>query len=61
MAQRDGRLIEMYLFAALVYFVICLPPPCRAALHRRIAIIREIRSRHDRIDDVSKWYGPSRC
>ena len=22
-AQRDGRLVEMYLFAALVYFVIC--------------------------------------
>ena len=22
-AQRDGRLVEMYLFAALVYFIIC--------------------------------------
>ena len=22
-AQRDGRLVEMYLFAALVYFVLC--------------------------------------
>ncbi len=22
-AQRDGRLVEMYLFAALVYFILC--------------------------------------
>jgi glutamate/aspartate transport system permease protein len=22
-AQRDGRLVEMYLFAALVYFLLC--------------------------------------
>jgi glutamate/aspartate transport system permease protein len=22
-AQRDGRLVEMYLFAAVVYFVLC--------------------------------------
>ena len=41
-AQRDGRLVEMYLFAAAVYFVISL----RAVLHacsrlqNRIAIIR---------------------
>ncbi len=24
-AQRDGRLVEMYLFAAVVYFIICSP------------------------------------
>jgi glutamate/aspartate transport system permease protein len=40
-AHRDGRLVEMYLFAALVYFVIC----CLASfgvrqLQSRIAIIR---------------------
>ena len=40
-AQRDGRLVEMYLFAALVYFVIC----CFASfgvrqLQSRIAIVR---------------------
>jgi glutamate/aspartate transport system permease protein len=40
-AQRDGRLTEMYLFAALVYFVIC----CIASfgvrqLQSRIAVLR---------------------
>jgi glutamate/aspartate transport system permease protein len=40
-AQRDGRLVEMYLFAALVYFVIC----CIASfgvrqLQSRIAVLR---------------------
>jgi glutamate/aspartate transport system permease protein len=40
-AQRDGRLVEMYLFAACVYFVISLTAS-RAVqrLQRRIAIIR---------------------
>ena len=40
-AQRDGRLVEMYLFAACVYFVISLAAS-RAVqrLQRRIAIIR---------------------
>jgi len=40
-AQRDGRLVEMYLFAACVYFVISLTAS-RAVQHlqRRIAIIR---------------------
>ncbi|HXX06790.1 MAG TPA: ABC transporter permease subunit [Pseudolabrys sp.] len=40
-AQRDGRLVEMYLFAAVVYFVISLA--ASHAVHRlqhRIAIIR---------------------
>jgi len=40
-AQRDGRLVEMYLFAALVYFVICF---CGSYLVKRlqqkIAVIR---------------------
>jgi glutamate/aspartate transport system permease protein len=40
-AHRDGRLVEMYLFAALVYFIIC----CFASfgvrqLQSRIAIVR---------------------
>ena len=26
-AQRDGRLVEMYLFVAVVYFVICFAAP----------------------------------
>jgi glutamate/aspartate transport system permease protein len=40
-AQRDGRLVEMYLFAAVVYFAISLVAS-RAVrrLQRRIAIIR---------------------
>jgi len=40
-AQRDGRLVEMYLFAACVYFVISLVAS-RAVqgLQRRVAIIR---------------------
>lgn len=40
-AQRDGRIVEMYLFVALVYFIICL---CASMLVRRlqarVAIIR---------------------
>jgi glutamate/aspartate transport system permease protein len=40
-AQRDGRLVEMYLFAALVYFIIC---SCASfavrQLQLRIAIVR---------------------
>jgi glutamate/aspartate transport system permease protein len=40
-AQRDGRLVEMYLFAALVYFVISLAASSGVrALQRRTAIIR---------------------
>ena len=40
-AQRDGRLVEMYSFAAVVYFAICFAAS-RAVLRlqRRIAIIR---------------------
>jgi glutamate/aspartate transport system permease protein len=40
-AERDGRLVEMYLFAACVYFVISLTTS-RAVQHlqRRVAIIR---------------------
>jgi glutamate/aspartate transport system permease protein len=39
-AQRDGRLVEMYLFAALVYFVISLATSHGVrALQRRIAIV----------------------
>src|SRR5215475_13355063 len=40
-AQRDGRLVEMYLFAALVYFVISLAASHGVrAIQRRTAIIR---------------------
>jgi glutamate/aspartate transport system permease protein len=40
-AQRDGRLVEMYLFAALVYFVISLLASRGVrALQRRLAIVR---------------------
>src|SRR6478736_1699315 len=40
-AQRDGRLVEMYLFAAIVYFVISLAASYGVRrLQHRIAIIR---------------------
>jgi len=40
-AQRDGRLVEMYLFAAVVYFVISLAASFWVRrLQKRIAIIR---------------------
>ena len=40
-AQRDGRLIEMYLFVAVVYFVICFSLSLAVRqLQRRIAVIR---------------------
>jgi glutamate/aspartate transport system permease protein len=40
-AQRDGRLVEMYLFAALVYFLISLAASLLVRrLQRRVAIIR---------------------
>ena len=40
-AQRDGRLVEMYLFAAVVYFLISFAASTAVRrLNRRIAIIR---------------------
>jgi glutamate/aspartate transport system permease protein len=40
-AQRDGRLVEMYLFVALVYFVLCFGLSTLVKrLNRRIAIVR---------------------
>ena len=40
-AQRDGRLVEMYLFAALVYFVICFSGSLLVKqLQKKIAIVR---------------------
>ncbi|CAN7533141.1 ABC transporter permease subunit [Pseudoduganella sp. LjRoot289] len=40
-AQRDGRLVEMYSFVALVYFVLCLALSALVKrLHQRVAIIR---------------------
>ncbi|NEU10938.1 ABC transporter permease subunit [Methylobacterium sp. BTF04] len=40
-AQRDGRLVEMYIFAALVYLAICFSASFLVRrLQRRVAIIR---------------------
>ena len=40
-AERDGRFVEMYVFAALVYFVICIAGSFLVRrLQRRIAIVR---------------------
>jgi glutamate/aspartate transport system permease protein len=40
-AQRDGRLVEMYLFVAVVYFILCcLLSWMVRQLQRRVAIIR---------------------
>ena len=40
-AQRDGRLVEMYLFAALVYFVISFGLSVVVKrLQQKIAIVR---------------------
>jgi glutamate/aspartate transport system permease protein len=40
-AQRDGRLVEMYLFAAVVYFIISFTASrLVGALQRKVAIIR---------------------
>jgi glutamate/aspartate transport system permease protein len=40
-AERDGRLVEMYLFVAAVYFVMCLAGSFLVRrLQRRIAVIR---------------------
>ena len=39
-AQRDGRLVEMYVFVALVYFILCtLLSGLVRRMQRRIAII----------------------
>ncbi len=40
-AERDGRFVEMYVFAALVYFVVCIAGSFLVRrLQRRIAIVR---------------------
>jgi len=40
-AQRDGRLVEMYLFAALVYFIICFGGSLLVKqLQKKVAIVR---------------------
>ena len=40
-AQRDGRLVEMYLFVAVVYFVLCFSLSYLVKrLHNKVAIIR---------------------
>ena len=58
-AQRDGRLVEMYLFAAAVYFVIsCFASYGVRRLQARIAIVGE-EGRMIEISHVNKWYGPT--
>ena len=40
-AQRDGRLTEMYLFVALVYFILCFSLSMLVKrLQQRVAIVR---------------------
>lgn len=40
-AQRDGRLIEMYLFVAVVYFILCIALSTLVRkLNQRVAIVR---------------------
>jgi len=40
-AQRDGRLVEMYVFVAVVYFIICFSLSLAVRhLQRRIAVVR---------------------
>jgi glutamate/aspartate transport system permease protein len=40
-AQRDGRLVEMYSFAAVVYFIMCLSLSTAVKkLQQKVAIIR---------------------
>jgi glutamate/aspartate transport system permease protein len=40
-AQRDGRLVEMYLFVAIVYFLLCYGLSLLVKrLQQRVAIIR---------------------
>ena len=40
-AQRDSRLVEMYLFVAIVYFVLCYTLSFAVKqLQRKIAVIR---------------------
>ncbi len=59
-AQRDGRLVEMYLFAAVVYFVdflFCvLRRPAPAGAHRHSSVSESFMIE---ISHVDKWYGPS--
>src|ERR1700732_546910 len=57
-AQRDGRLVEMYLFAALVYFIISfLTSRLVRRLQIRTAIIRGApEDAMITLNHVSKWY-----
>ena len=58
-AQRDGRLVEMYLFAAIVYFAIsCFASYGVRRLQRALPLsVRE--ARMIEINHVNKWYGPT--
>ena len=55
-AQRDGRLVEMYLFAALVYFAVSLHGLARRAHHPAAHRHHPLKPMIT-ISEVSKWYG----
>src|SRR6202048_4467360 len=58
-AQRDGRLVEMYLFAAVVYFAIsCIASFGVRRLQSRIASVINQDNKNE-INHVDKWYGPA--
>ena len=55
-AQRDGRLVEMYLFAAVVYFTSPVSRRSASAACRRASPLSG-RGRMIEISHVDKWYG----
>ena len=57
-AQRDGRLVEMYLFAAVVYFIISLGRPfwCASCSAASPSSAKSREGPVIAIDKVSKWY-----
>ena len=56
--ERDGRLVELLLFAGAIYFVICFSVSymVKRLQEQRVSVHDLIHSRK-----VSKWYGTSRC
>src|SRR3546814_14482228 len=57
-AQRDGRLVEMFIFAAVIYFLISYTPSRTVKrLERRIAIVRyRPELLMIELKNVSTWY-----
>jgi len=58
-AQRDGRLVEMYLFAAVVYFSISFAASLGIAAFRRASALSISETIMIEISHVDKWYGPA--